>query len=153
MPIIDEFLKRAVGKSVRPGLIPTMLTLRLRHFEKAKNAAGCRATAELWEKMAPTHALSVYDAACWRAVTATVIRASNKSETAAQEAAAEANRAMAWLKQAVAAGYRDAEHMKGDDDLFPLRDREDFQKLLADLQAGNEKGKKWPHESECTHRK
>ena len=34
-----------------------MLTLRLRHFEKAKDAAGCRATAELWEKMAPTHAL------------------------------------------------------------------------------------------------
>ena len=77
-----------------------------------------------------------------RAVTAAVIRASDKSETATQDAAAEADRAMAWLKQAVAAGYNDAEHMKTDADLDALRDREDFQKLLADLEANKEKEKK-----------
>ncbi len=41
---------------------------------------------------------------------------------------------MAWLKQAVAKGYKDIEHLKKDDDLKALRQREDFQKLLAELE-------------------
>ena len=42
---------------------------------------------------------------------------------------------MAWLKQAVAAGCSDAQHIKQDADLDALRDREDFQKLVAELEA------------------
>jgi hypothetical protein len=42
---------------------------------------------------------------------------------------------MAWLKQAVAAGYNDAAHMSKDNDLDCLREREDFKKLLGDLEA------------------
>jgi hypothetical protein len=45
-----------------------------------------------------------------------------------------ADRAVALLRQAVAAGWKDAAHMKKDQDLAPLRDREDFQKLLAELE-------------------
>ena len=48
---------------------------------------------------------------------------------------------MAWLKQAVAAGYKDAAHMERDKDLDALRDREDFKKLLAELGAGTAKQK------------
>jgi hypothetical protein len=40
-----------------------------------------------------------------------------------------------WLCQAVAAGFTDAEHIKQDRDLDALRGREDFQKLLAELDA------------------
>jgi hypothetical protein len=32
-------------------------------------------------------------------------------------------------------GYKDAAHMKQDTDLDPLRERDDFQKLLAELEA------------------
>ena len=39
------------------------------------------------------------------------------------------------LSDAVGKGYKDAAHMKKDKDLDPLRDREDFQKLLAQLEA------------------
>jgi serine/threonine protein kinase/tetratricopeptide (TPR) repeat protein len=46
-----------------------------------------------------------------------------------------ADRAMAVLRQAVARGYTDAAHMKEDSDLEPLRAREDFKKLLADLES------------------
>jgi hypothetical protein len=53
----------------------------------------------------------------------------------ARIAKVDADRAMAWLKKAVAVGYSDAAHMKKDADLDLLRDREDFQKLLADLEA------------------
>ena len=40
---------------------------------------------------------------------------------------------MAWLRKAVAAGYKNVDHMKKDTDLDPLRSREDFKKLLAEL--------------------
>ena len=41
---------------------------------------------------------------------------------------------MAWLKQAVAAGYKNVEHMRKDKDLDALRDRDDFRQLLAELE-------------------
>jgi hypothetical protein len=40
---------------------------------------------------------------------------------------------MAWLRKAVAAGFRDDNHMEKDRDLDALRGREDFQALLATL--------------------
>lgn len=45
-----------------------------------------------------------------------------------------ADRAMELLQQAVKAGYTDAVHIKKDADLDPLRGREDFKKLLAELE-------------------
>jgi hypothetical protein len=47
--------------------------------------------------------------------------------------------AVALLQQAVAKGYNDAEHMKKDDDLKSLRERDDFKKLLAELEASKAK--------------
>jgi eukaryotic-like serine/threonine-protein kinase len=49
------------------------------------------------------------------------------------------DRAMELLQKAVKAGYKNAAHMKKDTDLDPLRDREDFKKLIAELE---EKAKK-----------
>ena len=43
-------------------------------------------------------------------------------------------RAMELLRKAVAAGYKDAPHMRKDTDLDPIRDRDDFKRLLADLE-------------------
>jgi hypothetical protein len=77
-----------------------------------------------------------------RAVTAAVVRASDKSESATRAAAAEADQAMAWLKQAVAAGYSNIENMKTDKDLDSLRERMDFRRLLAALEANRQKDKR-----------
>ncbi|HUR55603.1 MAG TPA: protein kinase, partial [Gemmataceae bacterium] len=44
-----------------------------------------------------------------------------------------ADHAMQALHKAVQAGYKDAAHMTKDTDLDPLRDREDFKKLLSSL--------------------
>jgi hypothetical protein len=43
--------------------------------------------------------------------------------------------AMKLLRAAVSKGYKDAAHMKKDTDLDPLRQREDFQKLVAELEG------------------
>jgi hypothetical protein len=49
-----------------------------------------------------------------------------------------AARAVELLRQAVARGYKNLAHMKKDRDLDILRDREDFKKLAADLEAKKE---------------
>jgi hypothetical protein len=136
VPVIDECVRRSAGQLVHAKLIPAVMDLRLRHFEKAQDAAGCRATAEMWEKLQRTDADSLYSAARYRAVTAKVLRATDPSPGAAKEADAEADRAMAWIQKAVAAGYKDVAIVKKDADLDALRDRADFRTLVSELEAG-----------------
>jgi hypothetical protein len=136
VPVIDDCIQRAVGKVVDPRLLPGVINLRLRHFETMKDPVGCLQTATMWDKLNRTDADSLYNAACMRAVTATVVRATDP-----KQADAEADKAMAWLKKAVAAGYKDAAHMQKDKDLDALREREDFKKLLAELADGAAKQK------------
>lgn len=52
----------------------------------------------------------------------------------AEKKAHYATAAVEMLQKAVKAGYKDAAHMKKDTDLDPLRDRDDFKQLLADLE-------------------
>jgi hypothetical protein len=46
---------------------------------------------------------------------------------------------MSALQQATRAGFHNVEHMKKDKDLDPLRSRDDFKKLLADLEEQTRK--------------
>ena len=121
--LIDDCLRRAKGQVLHPNLLQSVVDIRFRHFEKSKDAAGCRATAEIGERLGRTDANSLYYAACYRAVTAAVIRATGKSEDNDKQAAAEADQAMTWLKRAVAAGYKNAKDLKEDKDLAPARPR------------------------------
>jgi tetratricopeptide (TPR) repeat protein len=66
-----------------------------------------------------------YDFACVYAVASSKI-AGKKAEYS--------DRAMALLQQAVKAGWKEAAYMKKDPDMDPLREREDFKKLLAELE-------------------
>jgi hypothetical protein len=50
-----------------------------------------------------------------------------------------AKRAITLLQQAVAKGFKDADHMKKDDDLKALRERDDFKKLVMELEAAKAK--------------
>jgi tetratricopeptide (TPR) repeat protein len=101
----------------------------------AEAAADCRRAAETWEKLGGSDAQSLYDAACFRAVTAAALRAADQSPAGAKQAEVEADRAMAWLERAVAAGFHYAASMAADHDLDALRHRADFQALLARLSA------------------
>ncbi len=128
----DQVVKGLAAQS-----LAEMIILRLQHFAKARNAAGCRQAAELWEELTGTDSVSLYNAACFRAITAAVIKQDPKipAADAARLAEEEADRAMSRLTKAVAAGYKDAAHMKEDKDLDVLRTREDFKKLLLELGA------------------
>jgi eukaryotic-like serine/threonine-protein kinase len=126
--IVDKCLDRANGKVLEPGRALQMIDWRLRHFARRKDGPCCRASAEMWEKLDQRDAASLYTAACFRAVTAEAF-----GETDAKQADAEADRAIAWLREAVAAGYYDAASMASDRSLAVLRDRADFKELLASL--------------------
>jgi eukaryotic-like serine/threonine-protein kinase len=86
-------------------------------------------------KMGPDHPetwRTMYNIACVQA--AMVPKSADPSK--------QADLAMGLLKQAVAVGFKDVAQIKGDDDLAPLRDRDDFKKLIADLEAMLAAGKK-----------
>ncbi|MGH7179877.1 MAG: TPR end-of-group domain-containing protein, partial [Tepidisphaeraceae bacterium] len=140
-PIIDECVLRASGKVVDPRLIPTLMHLRLQHFERMKHAAGCLETADKWEALKRTDAASLYKSASFRAACAAVIREMDKTPAGEAKAKEQADQAMAWLRQAVAAGYGDAAQIEKDSDLDALRDRDDFKTLLLELQSQIEKTK------------
>jgi hypothetical protein len=105
----------------------------------AEAAANGQGAAGTWEKLGRSDPESLYTAARFRAVTAAALRAADGSSAGANQAEAEADRAMAWLERAVAAGYRDAPHLAEDHDLDALRHRADFKELLARLSASQPK--------------
>jgi tetratricopeptide (TPR) repeat protein len=93
-------------------------------------------TLALWQaKLGPHHPntlLTMYNIACIHAVL--VPKSTDRAK--------QADLAMDWLKRTVAAGFKETDQIKKDTDLDALRGREDFKKLLADLEASPEKGKK-----------
>jgi tRNA A-37 threonylcarbamoyl transferase component Bud32 len=112
-----------------------------RYYQTRKSIARCRATAEKWENLGLSDSNSYYNAACIRAVTATLVQDSDDSATGTKEAEAEADKAMEWLKKSVEADYSNAALVKKDEDLDSLRRRPDFQKLLRELEAAQSKKK------------
>jgi serine/threonine protein kinase len=132
-----ELCKASLGPD-HPRTISSQMKLAgslLRAGSAAEAAALARQAAAQWEKRKGTDAGSLYDSACYRAVSAAAVRAADKSPEGAKQASAEADRAMVWLKQAVAAGWNKAAHMEADPDLDALRDRADFKELLGKLRV------------------
>jgi eukaryotic-like serine/threonine-protein kinase len=132
--LLDECLQRAVCKRVHRNF-PEVADSRLRHFEEAKNAQECQRTAELWERQARSDAKSLYQAAVCRAVSAAMLKEAIASDAdAARLAKDEADRAMAWLVKAVAAGFNDKDRLAKSTDFDSVRDRADFRELIAKLE-------------------
>jgi eukaryotic-like serine/threonine-protein kinase len=130
VPLIDECVRRAAGQVVHPKLILGVMDLRMRHFENANDVARCRETANMWEQQHRPDADSLYTAARYRAVAAKVTRNRDQSEAGSKAADAEADCAMAWLTQAVAAGKK-PDKIREDRDFSDLLGRADFQQLVT----------------------
>jgi serine/threonine-protein kinase len=81
-----------------------------------------------------------------RALAACASRVEKESElTPAQRATrarSYADQAMELLRQALTRGYKDAAHLQKDADLAPLRGREEFRRLLSDLERQGQTEKK-----------
>jgi serine/threonine-protein kinase len=79
----------------------------------------------------------VYNAACYLARCGPLAEKDDKLPEAKRKELAQSygDRALALLRQAVQNGYKDITHLKEDKDLDSLRRREDFQRLLGELEA------------------
>jgi hypothetical protein len=129
-------LQKAKLRPNHPATLDTRLSIasvKVKLGRAAEAAADCR---DATEKLNRTDAASLYNAACFRALLAAVLRGGAPSADSTKGANEEADRAMTWLNRAVVAGYHDAANMSKDHDLDALRDRDDFKKLLSDLQSG-----------------
>jgi hypothetical protein len=129
LALVDQSI--AMGKLVNSELSPRLFAFRIQIYQEKKDAAGCRATAELWEKRRPTDRAGLYNAARFRAIAAAVQAKTSRAD-ALRLAQEDADRAMAWLTKAVAAGNKDHAHIEKDSAFEFLREREDFKKLLAE---------------------
>jgi hypothetical protein len=88
---------------------------------------------KLVESLAEPIPPQLYALACYQAQLATVGKM-ERSGVTADEVRDAADKAMATLPRAVSAGYRDLAALRTDRDLDPLRKRQDFQKLLKELE-------------------
>jgi hypothetical protein len=79
-------------------------------------------------------AASFYEACCFHATTAAVLRQMNKSHANAKEADLEVDHALALLRQAVASGWQNAGRLKKDDALQCLRPLDGYKQVLAQLE-------------------
>jgi hypothetical protein len=81
--------------------------------------------------------VDAYNAACYLSLCIPIAANHDKLDDKQREEAAQfyGDAAMKLLRQAVSKGYRNVPHMKKDTDLDPLRQQEDFQKLIAELEG------------------
>jgi serine/threonine-protein kinase len=101
---------------------------RAKTLMKAGEIARANADAEELLEAGSLNGDTLYDISCLFSLT------SAKTKEPA-EAERYAGRAMTVLRQAIGKGYGDIEHMKKDKDLDALRERSNFKKLLAELEA------------------
>jgi hypothetical protein len=80
---------------------------------------------------------NAYDAACALALCIPLVEKDPHADAGRrhQQARFYGDQALAMLRTAVAKGYKDAANLKKDTDLDPLRGRDDFRTLLAEVEA------------------
>jgi tetratricopeptide (TPR) repeat protein len=102
--------------------------------DAVRAAATCRDLG--WD--APADA---YDAACSLSRCVPIVARHDKLDDKHRKEASQlyGDAAMKLLREAASKGWKDVAHMKKDTDLDPLRERQDFKKLVAELQAKAEK--------------
>jgi serine/threonine-protein kinase len=106
--------------------------IRLKAGRTAEAVASIRRAVAIWMRLSSRNPYDLYNLSCSHAKLAGLAAEPNSGMTPA-EGRAEADRAVDWLRQAVAAGYRKLAVLRTDHDLDPLRSRDDFQLLMMDL--------------------
>jgi tetratricopeptide (TPR) repeat protein len=94
-------------------------------------------TAETWRNLGWNAPADAYDAACILSRCIYIVAQHNKLDNRHRKEAAQfyGDAAMKLLRDAVSKGFNDVVHMKKETDLDPLRQREDFQKLITELEG------------------
>jgi serine/threonine protein kinase/tetratricopeptide (TPR) repeat protein len=102
----------------------------LEQDDAVRTAESCRDLG--WEP-----SVDAYDAACGLSLCVPIVAKHARLEDKQRQEAVQfyGGAAMKFLRDAVSKGFTDVPHMKKDTDLDPLRQREDFRKLIAELEG------------------
>jgi hypothetical protein len=119
---------RALELNSVPGDEPELRASRAQSLARAGGHVNAVAEANALAAAKEVTGDTLYDLACVCALASTAVK--DNAQLQDQYAA----RAVELLRQAVAKGYKDIDHLKKDDDLKPLRQREDFRKLMEELE-------------------
>jgi hypothetical protein len=95
--------------------------------------AGAKQAAETLRDLGWDPAADPYAAACALAQCVPIVEKDDTLDAAERQAEIEfyADQAMSLLREAVAKGYKNFSQLKTDKNLDPLREREDFQQVVA----------------------
>jgi serine/threonine protein kinase/tetratricopeptide (TPR) repeat protein len=128
---LEPFLHNSPGGLQEEFLHNTLVLARLGGHARAAQAADALVGGGSF----PSETL--YNSACVYALSSAAVSKDDKVAEPERRWKAEhySARAVGLLRDAAAKGYKDVAHMKQDTDLEPLRDREDFKKLLHELEA------------------
>jgi hypothetical protein len=90
-----------------------------------------------WDRHFGWAGARIYDAACFLSLCVPVVAKRDKLDATRRQKALKfyGDAAVQLLRDAVTKGYKDVAQMKKDTDLDPLRQRDDFQKLVAQLEG------------------
>jgi serine/threonine-protein kinase len=139
-------LERAPRVSERQRTLGTYYA-RLASLERARGRAG-EAAAVIAEflRSSPDDAVALYNAACELALCVPVVGRGKAqlSEAERTERRHCVEHALRTLRQAVARGYKNVDHMEQDPDFEAVRSEPEFRRLLAELRARGKPGGQQP---------
>jgi tetratricopeptide (TPR) repeat protein/tRNA A-37 threonylcarbamoyl transferase component Bud32 len=104
-------------------------------------AAAYRKAIGLWEQLGRQNPEELYESACLYALLHGIAREKGSGLTPAEGDAA-GEKAMTTLRRALDAGHRSLTDLRKNTDLDSLRNRPEFQKMLAELEQGTKANKK-----------
>ena len=123
-----------------------LLSIRISELARRGDLTAVAEAADRLRTLAGKDAEALYNAACGYSLCVRILEAppvggifphgaKPRELTADQKALRQryVDLALSTLKDVIAAGYRDADHIRTDDDLIPLRSLPEFQKLLASI--------------------
>ena len=102
----------------------------LEPYDAVRTAETCRDLG--WNALA-----DAYDSACFLSLCVPIVARHDELDATQRKEAAQFynDAAMRLLRDAVSKGYKDVAHLKKDTDLDYLRQRDDFRKLVAELEG------------------
>jgi hypothetical protein len=116
----------------RPKVLPALLTLRVAELAKQGRLADVAQAGTKLRELEPKTNENLYNAACAYGQSASLAVKGKPALTPAEDAERKkfVDLSLACLKEAIAAGYRNFDHIKHDTDLAALRGLPEFENLF-----------------------
>jgi tetratricopeptide (TPR) repeat protein len=133
LSVLDATFVAVAGREADASRAVEVLMLRVIASHLRGDAPGAKAAVDRLASLLSTDYRSLYALACSTARLAATLTAADPSPSGQQQAQEASNRAVNLLRQAIAAGYRNAPGVAQDPAFDALREQEGFRMALAEL--------------------